>query len=201
MPHYVLIEGKDEETLFRHPLIGRADTKLVCCAGQGNLGFQLEAIKNIRESDRPSLKILFDAESDQVASFKTVTDAMSEYGFDAPTEQDSWSTGITPVLIHLIPGAGSPGCLEDLFLSSIQAERTQEFACLNQLRTCWPDTPINNAKWSKLFASVLLRTTPNNDDRGVGNALTGDKFRHLLTQEPFVQLSRILAFLPPPANA
>ena len=201
MPHYVLIEGKDEETLFRHLLIGRADTKLVCCAGQGNLGFQLEAIKNIRESDRPSLKILFDAESDQAASFQTVTDAMSEYGFDAPTEQDSWSTGITPVLIHLIPGAGSPGCLEDLFLSSIQAERTQEFACLNQLRTCWPDTPINNAKWSKLFASVLLRTTPNNDDRGVGNALTGDKFRHLLTQEPFVQLSRILALLPPPANA
>lgn len=201
MPHYLLVEGKDDKKLFEHLLIGQPDSKVVNCEGQGNLSSQLKVIKAISDPDRRSLKIIFDAESDHAVTFKTVTDSLLEIGFDAPAQQDTWSTGITPALIHLIPGAGSSGCLEDSFLSSIQAERTQEFSCLNQSRTCWPDTPINNAKWSKIFASVLLRTTPDNDDRGVGNALTGEKFRHLLAQKPFVDLSRILALLPPPANA
>ena len=201
MPHYLLVEGKDDKKLFEHLLIGRTEVALVCCEGQGNLGLKLKTIKRISDPDRPSLKIIFDAEADQAATFKTLTDSLSEVGFDAPAKQDTWSAGVTPVLIHLIPGTGSAGCLEDLFLSSIKAERAQEYNCLNQLRTCWPRTPINEATWSKLFASVLLRTTPDNDDRGVGNALTGEKFRHLLAQKPFVDLSRILALLPPPANA
>ncbi len=203
MPHYILVEGKDDKILFDHLLKGRHSVELLHCEGQTKLPLQLEVIKNQiqGQTGRSSIMIVFDAEGNMAKTLSFVQQSLAGNGFDAPTTQDSWTTGVSPVLIHLIPGAGSPGCLEDLFLTSIEPERTQEFGCLKQLRTCWPDTPINDAKWSKLFASVLLRTTPGTDDRGVGNALTGDRFRHLLTQEPFVQLARVLALIPPPPNA
>jgi hypothetical protein len=190
--HQLIVEGQDEDLLFTYLLRETPNVEIHSLNGRDNLAHKLRQVAKRNPEELASVIVVLDAEDSTAQSFRSVSDALSRSGFARPSAPDRWAGTQPPVLVSLLPANSESGCLEDLFLQAWAATAEAEMQCLRRLRECWVPTNITEAKWSKIFANVILRAKDGNDDFGVGRALKNDHFNDLFSREPMTQLTALV---------
>ena len=154
-----------------------------------------------------SLGIVRDADDDPGAAFQSVCGALEAAGMPVPPEPrqpaggtitlpDGETQGALRVVVFIVPGAASPGAIEDLCVASVSDK--PEFVCVERLRACLEEKDIlraTSATLGKAMAHAYL-ATQEDPDKHMGNAAQAGywnlaspvfhdlkQFLHLLAQD------------------
>lgn len=151
----LLVEGISDARFFRAFLRdGLSKTDVQIAQVGGNRGFRIflaQTLKNANSfQNLRRLGIVRDADTDALAAFRSVHDALGDAGFPEP--QAPWQTAQTDALrvsIAILPDGNAPGDSETLCLHSIADKPAS--VCVEQYITCmvsagFPDSQSNKAR-------------------------------------------------------
>ena len=116
-PHLILVEGRDDEVLFRALLrhVERADVEVRSHQGKDGLRRFLDGLRFADGfGDLSTLTVVRDADSDCKAALQSVGDALSAYGFGCPAEPLALTGAAPQVAAIIMPCGEKTGSLENL---------------------------------------------------------------------------------------
>lgn len=171
----LLVEGKDEENLLRALITAYAPENPSLAGIQirgagGKDGFPAEleavriaAIRHSEESDKPlhAIGILRDADHDAAAAFQSVERAVRRAGLKPPAQHGQFSDAAPSIGIFIVPDDASPGAIETICRSSVEA--THAARCAEEYLTCLSqEGPTRSAaRTDKAFAHAFLASGDN----------------------------------------
>jgi hypothetical protein len=138
-PKIVLVEGKDEESVIGSiaKRAGRADIEAREVGGKNQLGnkFGPAVMQSSFRSVAKSLGVIQDANGDAPAAFQRVTNLLKQHKLPCPDASGQFGNGGNlRVGVLILPGDGSNGYLEDLFLASFAG--TPAIGCVSAFAQC-----------------------------------------------------------------
>ena len=149
-PKLLLGEGEDEVRFFRALLRDLAirDVQVEKYQGKSNLGYYLRTLVALPDfGNVVSLGVTRDADDNIGGAFQSVRSALQRAGLAVPTAPGIMASGSPPARAFILPDNASPGMLEDLCLSSVQAHPGH--SCLDVYFQCASAAgriPSNRAK-------------------------------------------------------
>lgn len=172
----LLVEGNDEVRVFTFLLnaIEIFDIQIIDCGGNVQLKTKFPAlIKSAGFSDVTSYAVIQDADSNAPGVFESVQSLLRKYQQPVPTAAETFieKDGLR-VGIFVLPGAGLPGMLEDLYLRTLEGASVLECvdACVGELSTMCPPTaekgafgvPINRLAKVRALGTLMATSGPHN---------------------------------------
>lgn len=173
----LLVEGEDEVSVFKLILEGLNidDIQIIGCGGNVQLKTKFPAlIKSSGFADVISYAIIQDADSNSKSVLESVQSLLKKFDQPVPTTAEQFVTkhGMR-VGIYILPGAGSAGMLEDLYLKTL--EGTAILECVDKcvedmLKKCPPTTEkstfgVPEARKAKVRALGTLMATSGPHNR------------------------------------
>jgi len=166
-PNVLVVEG-DEDKVFFEALIKHLklqNIQIMPIGGKEKLRQNLKALTlSPRFSEVISLGVVRDANANPSAAFQSVCDALRTVGLSVP-KQTLVPVGHSPrVAIMILPGADTPGTLEDLCLRAI--EQNPAMLCVEQYFQCLQQQGLPLPRqMSKAKVHVFLASNPDPDKR------------------------------------
>jgi len=158
----IVVEGKEDELFFealiRH--LSLNNIQVLSIGGKTELRRYLKAMIKTPGFDKvTSLGIVRDADSDPIATLKSIRNALSSAGLPVPQKAVIPFGDKPKVAIMILPDENTPGMLEDLCLRAVSQDPAmfcvdQYFQCLQQKRLILP------SKISKAKVQVFLGSRP-----------------------------------------
>lgn len=190
-PKLLVVEGKDEVFFFGALLsyLVLQDIQAVDMEGKTNLRSRLDAI--VKSPGFPNvscLGVVRDADSDPIAAFQSVRDALDAVGLPVPNEPLTFIGQNPQVAVVILPEKDKTGMLEDLCLKSV--EQDPAIPCVEQYFQCRPQQGVSLPHhMAKARVRVFLASRPEPDKR-LGEAAQAGYWP--LDSEAFTQLKRFL---------
>lgn len=171
----LLVEGKDEENLFRPLMKACGDTnpplpeiQIHAAGGKNRFPAKLEAVRLSIQERRDqggapfhALGIVRDANGDPMAAFQSVADAVRRCGLQPPGRHAQFSNAAPAIGIFIVPDGSSPGAIETLCRCSVAG--THVAACVEDYIACLEQDgdSRSSASIDKTFAHAYLAAGPN----------------------------------------
>jgi hypothetical protein len=138
-PKIIFVEGRDEEAVIASiaTRAGRADIEAREVGGKNQLAnkFGPAVMQSSFKTVAKSLGVIQDANGDATAAFHRVTNVLKEQKLPCPDAPGQFvQQGSLRVGVLILPGDGTNGYLEDLFLASFVG--TPEIACVTAFAEC-----------------------------------------------------------------
>lgn len=172
----LIVEGKDEISVFGFLLdsIGISDIQVIDCGGNVQLKNRFPAlIKSTGFSDVTSYAIIQDADSNAPGVFESVQSILRKHQQPVPTSVETFvdKDGLR-VGVFVLPGAGLPGMLEDLYLSTLEGTAVLQCvdSCIEEMIQVCPPTseksvyglPIQRQAKVRTLGTFMATSGPHN---------------------------------------
>ncbi|MER2514472.1 MAG: DUF3226 domain-containing protein [Nitrosomonas ureae] len=172
----LLVEGNDEVTVLSLLLdtIGITDIQIIDCGG--NIQFKSKfpvLIKSPEFSDVTAYAIIQDADSNAPGAFESIQYQLSKHLQPTPVSVETFveKNGVR-VGVFVLPGAGLPGMLEDLYLKTLEGTPVLECvdSCVDEIsKRCPPSTvkgifglPTQRLAKARALGTLMATSAPHN---------------------------------------
>jgi hypothetical protein len=178
-PRLLLVEGADDEHVIRHlheQTLGPLDFDIGQMGGIAQIRQEVEAQAKV--PGRTTLGIVVDANSDAVARWQSVRDALLLAGIQLPHAPDLFGTVVPPsaagapkVGVWLLPDNQRPGELED-FLAALVPPGDDVWELAQQYVDQVPGDQLSKPAKARLHAWLAVRT----DGGRLGTSISAGAF-------------------------
>jgi hypothetical protein len=170
-PHLLIVEGRDEERLFKKLLRDLDLTQIQVLPIGGKKLLRKKLISLVGNTDFPSVTsigILRDGDDDSASAFQSVHDALRDNGLAAPGKPMEATAGPPAITVMILPGEDRTGMLETLLLESVKAEPAME--CVNKFMSCLQEKKVPDPKGLDKARAHAFLASREKPDKRVGEA-------------------------------
>lgn len=171
-PKLLIGEGVDEVSFFNALLkhLGIGDIQVHHYDGKDKLSAFLQTLRISPDfSQLQRLGVTRDADSDFSATFRSICGGLQRAGLSVPTTVGIPSGTDPAVLVYIMPDNRSPGMLEDLCMSSVQADPA--FECVEKYFECIRNTTARSPEpFAKAQVHAWLASQIIKPDKRLGDA-------------------------------